>query len=468
MSAKAQPSSQTFNRRKTVIPAKIQDSWLQVTGVPGSGKTTAVLKRVRQYLSAGFAAERLCLLSLSTTSVAVLRSRLQDSELQSVQIYSGLTFSEYSAQVGDVLIIDDFHDATRAQAKAVGALTGKLAGLTVIGNRAKKAQSHADLAFAGHSGDRRVTFVNRSWRLTEQNAALVSTVLQCGARKNLGTLTGKRIGARPQLHTAESVLAQVDALVRVLRAEHESGVAYSDIAVIAKTHATSSMLRAALASALVPAQGPYLRDLKRVLWLAKEFEQGRFAEKSISLGTAAEIISKKLGFEAVSASALVKKMRKIRSHSFLGLFAQCIDIYLSALRGTLEDPKLRKRIRNFLHAYEPLASDFENATGMFNAMTRNALSDTGVQILTPRMALGSEWSTVLVFGMTDGIWPHYKADQEKVAEEATLLGYTLARARDSIHLFHSPTMITRHTRSRSPSPYLRSALVRLQLDVRRT
>ncbi len=337
------------------------------------------------------------------------------------------------------LFVDEFQDVNPAQWRLLKAWLGDRDDLFVVGDpfQAVYSWNGADPTLF----DKMPTLLPKTTVLgLDENHRCTPQVVRAACAV-LGTdpaPTTRPDGPEPSVQSFEDDRAEADAVVRWLRLSHRPGRSWSQMAVLARTHARLEPLADALRSAGIPFRssrghgarkhsgngaGPldaayaFLRALPRDLPL-------RAAIAELAVG---------------SATALVPAVVRLADEH--------IDEAPEATAGTFVD---------WLAANDALEADVAGAAG--DVEDSSSPSGAAVELATFHRAKGLQWSAVAVIGLEAGTVPIvYASTPAARAEERRLLYVALTRAEDELWCSWSRRRYAgEHAWDCEPSPYLAS------------
>jgi len=327
------------------------------------------------------------------------------------------------------LFVDEFQDVNPAQFRLLEAWRAGRSDLCVVGdpNQAIYAWNGADPSIlTGFPGRFRATAVHLddNYRSTPQVLAVANVVV--GGRHRLRA--HEPDGPLPTVASFPTDREEAVGVARAVRRSHGAGRAWSDHAVLTRTHAQLVLFEEALRAAGVPFRvrgsarflsQPEVRDalgqLKRLPPMTP------MEEVLPDLLTMAEEAGAEPAERAANLESLIRLAREHLAAEPGGVVAAFLAWLVATLRGD-----------------EP---------------------DTGadaVELATLHAAKGLEWPVVFVAGLEQGLIPIGHAETpEARAEERRLLYVGLTRARRELHCsWAEKRTFGARTATRQPSPYL--------------
>jgi DNA helicase-2/ATP-dependent DNA helicase PcrA len=342
------------------------------------------------------------------------RDLLQDAEFAAAQRWRFRHF-----------FVDEYQDVNPSQHALLAAWLGDRHDLCVVGdpNQAIYAWNGADASYLqrferDHPGSETV-HLDRNYRSSPQIIAVANRVL--GARGG-GLVATRPEGPVPDVLSHADDRAEARAVARAIRDAHAPGRAWSDQAVLVRTHAQTALIEEALHEAGIPFRvrgGSGLLDRPEVKQAVRDFGRGRsFADAVADLGEAASAAGDT--DRATNLAALLRLTSDYRS----------ID----------PDPTPA----GFLAWLTDTTAEQPDAEG------------DAVELATFHAAKGLEWPIVHLAGLEQGLVPiSYARTREAMAEERRLLYVAMTRAQRALHLtWAEQRTFGERKMSREPSLYL--------------
>lgn len=342
------------------------------------------------------------------------------------------------------LLVDEAQDMDDAQTQLLVRLAKRIPSVMVFGD-----PNQAVFGFiGGKAHDMRnvlrdiVTLpLTRSFRLTEENAALANGILGNGKSRIVGT----GHGVRPSLVRCASAIAQEDAVVSLVAKLKADGVAGDRIAILARTKAQLRVIEQALLSAAHsthPAYRPnvpsHVTRVLNMLALVEACVQTARAGRKPKKAWRARCLREISGISArrdVVADCLRMLARTVRIPSFEGRYVMAMRIYLRLAR-TLGEPV--SDIAMEIGRWQPIARKFKAASEL-RTYIAHLRQQSPVITSTIHNAKGGEWDHVVIVGVTDGSIPFYREiGRSEIDEERRLFYVAATRARKRLYLFHAP------------------------------
>ncbi|MBA3323869.1 MAG: ATP-dependent helicase [Rhodobacteraceae bacterium] len=385
----------------------------------------------------------------------------------------------------DHVLIDEYQDTNRLQARILRALKPTGLGVTVVGDDAqaiygfRAAEVRNILDFPGQFEPRaRVVTLERNYRSTQPILAASNAVIGEARERFAKELwTERRADERPLLVTVADETAQADYVCAEVLAARETGTALKDQAVLFRTAHHSGPLEIELTRRNIPfvkfgglkfLEAAHVKDVLAVLRFA-ENPRDRLAGFRVLLllpgigpATAEEILT---SFGAASdtgtglAEARVPQRSREHWTAFSMLFADLrskrnvwpadFDAvrlwYEPHLERLHEDAALR---RGDLLQLGQIALGFPSRERFLTELTLDPpqatsdlagapLQDEDYLILsTIHSAKGQEWRSVFVLNCVDGCIPSDlgTGSSGEIEEERRLLYVAMTRAKDALHL----------------------------------
>ena len=391
------------------------------------------------------------------------------------------------------VLIDEYQDTNRAQAKIAFALSEVHKNICVVGDADqsiyswRKADIRNILDFERVFPGAKVVLLERNYRSTKPILEAANAVISNNVRRKPKDLWTESSDGEP-IYIRECTSERDEAswvVSEVLRLAKSRGETYSDIAVFYRTNSQSRALEEQLISWSVPYQVlggvkfydrkeikdilAYLRvivnpsdevSLKRIINVPKrsigdstlaKIDAG--AKKyNLTLFDACELCND-LGISTRTCNAigeftaLIGRLREFSTSDrgpreiieYLVNEIGYLD-YLEA-EGTFE---AESRIDNVLELYS-LAESFSSLDEMMEAVTLVSDSDSlgselgRVVLMTIHTAKGLEFENVFMVGMEEGIFPHGRSidDGDLIEEERRLAYVGITRARKRLYLSYA-------------------------------
>lgn len=345
-------------------------------------------------------------------------------------------------------VVDEYQDVTPLQQHLLDAWLGDRDSLTVVGDANQTIYSFSGASPSYLLGMSRrfpgaaTVKLTRDYRSTPQVVALANGVIAqakdvpIGARLSL--VAYRPAGPAPAFGGYDSEPEEARAAAAQARVLNESGVPYSEMAVLYRIHAQSEAYEAAFAEARIPVQ---LRGGERF------FERPEVREAMLMLRAAARASEPPPGED---------------------LTAQVAEVLGSAGRGgpawRPDSPPpgggaARERWDN-LTALAALAEGHGDLPGFVadleeRVATQHAPVSQAVTLATLHAAKGLEWDAVWLVGLVEGTMPLIHAQTPaQVEEERRLLYVGVTRAREHLALSWSAARAEGGRRTRQRSRFL--------------
>ncbi len=390
----------------------------------------------------------------------------------------------FAAHVGDMwdhVLIDEYQDTNRLQARILMALRPEGHGLTVVGDDAQSiyafraATVRNILDFPDSFRPRAdVVTLDRNYRSTQPILAAANAVIAGARERFTKDLWTDRISAdKPRLVTTATEAEQARHIVDRILEDREAGIRLKDQAVLFRTSSHAAQIEAELTRRDVPyvkfgglkfLDSAHVKDLLSLLRLARNPRDRVAGFRVLQLipgvgPKSAGRILDALGLSADPLTALAEVTPPARADAYwpdfvaamtgeapwpamLGAARAWYDPHLDRIH---EDAEAR---RADLLQLEQIASGYPSAEAFLTELTLDppdATSDqAGVPLLdedylvlsTIHSAKGQEWRSVYLLNCVDGCIPSDMATgtTEELEEERRLLYVAMTRARDSLTL----------------------------------
>ena len=340
------------------------------------------------------------------------------------------------------LYVDEFQDVNTLQFRLLRAWLGDRLDLTVVGdpNQAVYGWNGADVAylerFADHFPTAETVRLDANYRSSADIVRVASSVLDPSdgpdgpdgpdgsdgsdgsvavggaARARPPRHAGRPGGSVPTVRRFDTDADEARGIARGLRLAHAPGTPWSDLAVLARTHAQLRVIEKALRAAGIP----HRSAASDFLW-------------------------------APAVRAEVRRMRD--APPALSFDSLLTDLDELASVGDDDDLVALAGLAREYRAFDPTPSGAGFASWLATVVRRDDPGTAGdaVAVTTFHGAKGLEWRTVFVAGLEDGFVPVADGDE---AEERRLLYVALSRAEQDLHCSWAERRRTR----RSPSPWL--------------
>lgn len=393
-----------------------------------------------------------------------------------------MTDADFAAHIGgtwDHVLIDEYQDTNRLQARVLTALKPDGRGLTVVGDDAQSiyafraATVHNILDFPDNYSPRAdVITLDRNYRSTQPILAAANAVIEQARERFSKTLWTERISDRkPRLVTVENEAVQAKFFVDQILEARETGVQLRDQAVLFRTSSHAIQIEAELTRRNVPyvkfgglkfLDSAHVKDLLSFLRLARnprdrvagfrvlQLIPGIGPKSAGNILDALDLASDPIaafrdvapppkaetGWEAFVAAITTRADWP----SALGLARAWYDPHLARIH---EDSEAR---RADLLQLEQIATGYPTAEAFLTDLTLDPPDATSDQAGVPlkdedylilstiHSAKGQEWKSVYLLNAVDGCIPSDlgTGSTRDLEEERRLLYVAMTRAKDDL------------------------------------
>ncbi|RCK71461.1 ATP-dependent DNA helicase UvrD2 [Desertihabitans brevis] len=333
------------------------------------------------------------------------------------------------------VVIDEYQDVSPLQESLLRLWVGERDDLCVVGDPAQTIHSFAGAradfltGFARRHPGATVVRLVRDYRSTPQVVEIANKVMaarpagDASGRLEAVTLQAQRPpGPAPELAVADDEAAEAEQVAEWLRAQHEAGVDWREMAVLFRINAQSPAYEAALADRDVP----YL-----VRGAERFYERAEVRQALGALRAAARALA-----GDPSAEGAGEVLRQVR------------DV-LAGTGWTPEPPRGAGAARERWESVQALLGVAEDVVGSGagstvadvvaeleeRAAAQHAPIAHGVTLSTLHAAKGLEWDAVALVGVQEGTVPFVLAQSPAdVEEERRLLYVGITRARERLRI----------------------------------
>ena len=322
-------------------------------------------------------------------------------------------------------VVDEYQDVSPLQQALLDLWRGASEEICVVGDPAQTIHSFAGAQarflteFTRRHPDATVVELVRDYRSTPQVVALANAVMK-GHGPGVELRAQRPAGPEPTFAHAQSESAEATDLAAWLRARHQGGTPWHEMAVLHRIHAQSPAIEAALADAGIP--------------FSTRGSEGFFERAEV-----------RAALRALAAAANATPDEPP---------AATLRAALSGLGFTTEPPAGQGTARERWESWSALAGlgdEFEKAHPdadvaalaaelTARAQAQHAPTGQGVTLSTLHAAKGLEWDAVALVGVHEGSLPFVLATSpEQVAEERRLFYVGVTRAREHLRISWSLT-----------------------------
>jgi len=388
----------------------------------------------------------------------------------------------------DCVLVDEYQDTNRLQARLLKSLCPDGRGLTVVGDDAQSIYSFRAatvrniLDFPEQFPGTRVVSLEQNYRSTQPILAATNGVIAEARERYAKDLWSERpAGPRPQLITCDDEHEQVEFVVGRILQHQKMGVPLSQQAVLFRASHHSIALEAELArhnlefvkyGGLKFVESAHVKDLMSILRLAENPRDVVSGQRVLCLlpgvgpkkasGLLRDLTAADWQFDAWNDAKVPAKSKEcwpdfVTLMRWLGGEAAAEDLS-GQIRRVLEfyEPFLQDNYENAdqrladLEQLEGLATRFADRATMLADLTvdpptstaelpRGAAHSDPLILSTMHSAKGLEWPVVYVLHATDGKipWERSLIDPEQLEEERRLFYVALTRAADCLYVCHA-------------------------------
>ncbi|QRV02554.1 ATP-dependent DNA helicase UvrD2 [Arcanobacterium phocisimile] len=333
-------------------------------------------------------------------------------------------------------VVDEFQDVSPMQYRLLQLWLGDRKDLCVVGDVAQTIYSFAGARatylseFSRHFPQAQIVRLHRDYRSTPQVVDLANTVIGQSQLDGAVHLSSMLPSGRPvsfseygdDAHEASEVAGKILTLV-------ESGIQYSDIAILYRTNAQSAVLETTLAQAGIPVS---IKDADRF------FQRKDVKEAMVSIRSVARLPQHD-GLEAAVTDALKQVGWRPEPPVGRGAIRERWDA-LNTLRELAADMEDKRDA-----SVEEFLAEMAERSQMMNEPATNS-----VTLASLHASKGLEWKAVFLVGMSEGLMPISLAKGEAgIEEERRLLYVGITRAKEYLAISYARTNTGRADRQRS-------------------
>lgn len=356
------------------------------------------------------------------------------------------------------ILIDEYQDTNQAQYVLTRQLAGKYRNLTVVGDAAQSIYAFRGANYRNLMNLKR-DFPNLKIINLEQNYRSTQTILSAAnevIKKNtshpiLKLWTNKDKGEKVILYQANSEIDEANFVVNKII---ESDNALSGFAVLYRTNAQSRVIEEALLHAGIPyilVGGIRFYERKEIKDCLAYLRLIANAKDNVSYQRVEKLGKKRLAKFLVLADSQSGKSAKYTTLELLDKVLEETG-YLDLYDPQKEEDSMRleniKELRSVASQFPNLAHFLENVTLIQREFspnnspqptTRNSSRHTPVTLMTTHTAKGTEFPTVFMIGMEEGLFPHSRSMMEKdeLEEERRLCYVGMTRAKERLYLSYA-------------------------------
>ena len=386
------------------------------------------------------------------------------------------------------ILVDEYQDTNYLQAAVINELSRVNNNVLVVGDDAQSIYSFraADvnniLNFPKDYPQAKTFYITKNYRSTPEILALANNSISHNRDKFEKTLFAVRAnGFLPSVTPTRDVYQQATLIANRIIELHERGVDYDLIAVLFRSVYHTPELQLELARRNVPFvvrggiryfEQAHIKDVVSYLKILANFKDElawkRILRQHDGIGeTSAEKIWQQINQFTSLAEFLhhhidLRSSRAIQSwDKIIGLFRYLHDLdyarkgniadavlfivehgYKDYLKNTFENYKDRlddlHEFVNFVMTYENLDQLLADVMLSESFAKGEETRDHSVVLTTIHQAKGLEWPYVIILGLRDGDFPHYKSieNTKELEEERRLFYVATTRAKDELYMYY--------------------------------
>ena len=382
----------------------------------------------------------------------------------------------------DHVLVDEYQDTNRLQARLLRGLCPAGRGLTVVGDDAqaiysfRAAEVRNILEFAGQfQPPARVVTLTQNYRATQPLLDAANAVIALAAEGQAKALWSTRTGGpRPALVSVDDELAQARWVADAVLARREAGLRLKAQAVLFRTGTHSAALELELARRNIPfvkygglklLEAAHIKDLLsllrwqqnprhrlagfRVAQLVQGMGPASARRLLDAMAQAVDPAAVRRGFRPPVGAAstwaeLLAGLQAMQAAPWPELLQPALQWYLPQLQRLHEDAAVRRRD---LEQLQRLAGSFASREAFLAELTLDppeatsevvepGLDEDYLILSTIHSAKGQEWSSVYVLNVVDGGIPSEMSagSLPELEEERRLLYVAMTRAQHQLQL----------------------------------
>ncbi len=392
-----------------------------------------------------------------------------DLLLKTVKLFqkNPVTLGEYQERFRYILV-DEYQDTNHAQYTLTKMLAARWRNLAVVGDaspsiyRWRGADFRNIVNFKTDYPDATVYNLEQNYRSTQVILNAAFGVISKNTTHPILKLWTDHDGGDPvTLYEARNEHDEASYLIQTIM---QSGLPYSDFAVLYRTNAQSRVLEEAFLHAGVPytlVGGTRFYERKEIKDVISYLRVLSNPKDSVSYKRIEKLGKGRLK-KFIEFSESVRNDGKLIGFSTLELLDRTLEAtdYLSLYDANVEEEAYRleniKELRSVATEFPELTGFLENVALVEQEYVPEHVKEQGndrqaVTLMTLHAAKGLEFPVVAIVGMEEGIFPHSRAllDREEIEEERRLCYVGITRAMRKLYLTYANKRLFFGTRTQN-------------------
>lgn len=363
------------------------------------------------------------------------------------------------------LMVDEWQDCTPAQALLIQALIPQVQSTVLVGDRHQEIFGFAGARFSDLSEslpDVLALPLTRSWRLTDRNAALATSLIRQTDSKAAAVRGTQGQGRRPQLWARLKAKDQAEAVAVLVRKLVARGVPHEDIAILGRTRAMLRNVERDLRGKGLESDARFRKghdfirlslDLMEALGTL-HFDQGspevtdKYLRSHAVTAALRDLMTRVMPSKGVAQTTVNTNVRKLKAtlqprQSLQARLAICNQVVLSlsqASRKAEGKNATDADTADRLTRWEPIAADPEIKTvRQLRRHIERQRKAARVRLSTIHAAKGAQWPQVIVLNVVDGGIPlSVGGSISDLEHERNALYVACTRASERLYLMEAP------------------------------